>query len=256
MMKDTVDERMISENTYRNLKEVKVDATAILDKYLSKEEINELGIQSSFLQEEGITIGTYSSFAYYLNNTTSKKYLPKSLDTLNDWNEIQDKNILLQSKYVFLGLNAGLAAEGKDYRTFEFFHDPGTRISKFMQIFKDERFNGAYQTDAYKALPTSDGSELNKLVSEIEVRLNLEVDDLYKRLAQAFYELLKYELDLFENEDITIIAFGGVNQDSSAMSRFIDYSGIEVDYPIVRIPHYSAGTTKIKDVFELLSNLN
>lgn len=275
----------ITRDEYQAIKNTGLNFKEISQKHLTKDELKHLKFQKvlGLKASEGGSFANYSSFAHWHDQGGDVlKAQEKSLKLIQDWDILQSLGVNLRADRVFLGVNAG--AKGFDIKkeagseTFDHFEmfqlrtipgENGERDGipcafKYQRAFvnydqehKDfynEHIRGAYITDFVKGMPTDYGNEIEKLLKAVQADLNYtdqEYDDLFKRFAKLFGEILKNELKALGDRTHTLIVMGF---EGCVVNKLIKESGLDKKYNIKNVPHYS-GTPKYEDLRVILKEI-
>ena len=259
---------IITKEQYQALKETGLNFATIARKYLTESEIKAIPFQKvlSLEPEEGGSFANYSSFAYWIDQTGKKAHeeAAANIEVLQDWDKLQAEGATLRSGFVLLGVNAGAkgidlkAAEGTEtLEHFEMFQVRGQSIpspikykNALMKNEDDKEFynqavSGTYMTDFIKGFPTSYGPDIKKAMNKAIDKLNYDKtqgEEFKNNFCKLFGEILKNELDLLGGKTHTLIVMGK-NPKQSIVNDFLRRSGLDKEFRIVNISHYS-GTPK------------
>lgn len=189
---------------------------------LSGLELESLGIEDVALNEP---ISKLTSFATWIKpteddswsqikgvgaETFAREVMMVSHRYLKDWNGETDQSYSkLRSDVMILGVNAGSGGTNIDWEDFMIFHDnitgghrPST-VYKYLPYIMDTRLAGAYMTDAFKGLPTSDASSLKTHLTGVAEQLGYgttsrspKVRDFISRVYALFARVLDVEMSI------------------------------------------------------------
>lgn len=233
---------------------------------------------------EGGSFANYSSFAsWYDENGGPRIDQEKSLEIMQDWDELEERGVHLRADYVFLGVNAG--AKGFDIKkdfgeeTFDHFemfqlrtipdgNGKGggipcafkyqrafTTYNETYKKFFNKHIRGSYMTDFVKGLPTDFGSDIILMLKEIQNKLSYtddEYESLFTRFSLAFGEILENELKVLGDRTHTLIVMGA---EDCIINQLIKKSKLDDKYKVEDIPHYSGTPTyeklrkTLKDIY-------
>ena len=261
----------ITKEQYQALKETGLNFETIAQKYLTENEIEAIPFQKVLYlkPKEGGSYANYSSFAYWIDQKNMKAHeeAAANIEVLQDWDKLQSENATLRSGFVLLGVNAG--AKGMDLKIaegtetldhFEMFQirsiksgekrqgipSPIKYKNALMQNEDDKEFynqvvSGTYMTDFIKGFPTSYGPDIKGHLNEAINKLNYnesQGDEFYNRFCKLFGEILKNELDVLGGKTHTLVVMGK-NPKQNIVNEFLKRSGLDKEFRIVNISHYS-----------------
>lgn len=270
----------ITKNQYESLKLHDLNFEKTADKYLTKEEITAIGFQETLYltAEEGGSYANFSSFAYWENRNIKQAFYEarENLKVLQSWNLLQEENGQLRAGYVLLGVNAGAKGMGiKGIETFEHFemfqlrslkdNDNYKRIPNAIRYknaliktgnekFYNEVVSGTYMTDFIKGFPTNYGPDIPKKIKEIGRELNYTEDQsetFYTNVCKLFGEILVNELALLGGQTHTLVVMGK-NKETNVVNEFLRRSGLDEQYKVTNISHYSGSPTHIELANEII----
>ncbi|WP_277674254.1 hypothetical protein [Piscibacillus halophilus] len=273
----------ITKEQYQTLKETGLNFETIAKRYLTESEIKAIPFQKvlSLKPEEGGSYANYSSFAYWKDQPKLKAHeeAAANIELLQDWDKLQAENATLRSGFVLLGVNAGAkgidlkAAEGTETLDhFEMFQvrsiqsgerrqgipSPIKYKNALMQNEGDKEFynqvvSGTYMTDFIKGFPTSYGPDIKKAMNAAIDKLNYnktQGEEFYNNFCKLFGEILKNELDVLGGKTHTLVVMGK-NPKQNIVNDFLRRSGLDKEFKIVNISHYS-GSPSSKGLAEEL----
>lgn len=241
-MKNTI----ITKEAYEKITGLSINFREKALKYnFTDRELEALKVQDQILSNrpeasDGDSYGHFSSFLYH---TKKRKYKPSQLsesrkkvdevrkrdwytiDQLQDWDKVEGG---LKAGYVFIGLNAAKTVEDPEitktlsFERFENFHAGGPDMKIHNAFTKDEKrsemdekfyyenIHGTYITDVIKAIPTSNGAELRKLIKKAAGELQMDYVSLEKSLVGIFTDMLVEELELLGGVTHTLIILSAI----------------------------------------------
>lgn len=273
----------ITKEQYQALKETGLNFETVAKKYLTESEIKAIPFQEvlSLKPEEGGSFANYSSFAYWIDQKKKKAHeeAAANIEVLQDWDKLQAENATLRSGFVLLGVNAG--AKGMDLKIaegtetlehFEMFQIRSIKSGERRQgipspikyknaliqneagkEFYDQVVSGTYMTDFIKGFPTSYGPDIREHLNEAIKKLNYnksQGEELYNKFSKLFGEILKNELDVLGAKTHTLVVMGK-NPKQNIVNEFLRRSGLDKEFRIVNISHYS-GSPSYKGLAEEL----
>lgn len=277
----------ITKEQYQALKETGLNFEMIAKKHLTDDEIKALPFQKvlSLNPKEGGSFANYSSFAYWIDQMKTDAYeeAAANIAVLQDWDKLQAANATLRSGFILLGVNAG--AKGMDLKIAE-----GTETLEHFEMFQirsilsdekrqgipspikyknalirnedDKKFydqvvSGTYMTDFIKGFPTSYGPDIKKLLNKAIEQLNYnksQGEEFYNNFSKLFAEILRNELNLLGAQTHTLVVMGK-NPKQNIVNEFLERSGLDKEFRIVNISHYSGSPSyeelaeELKDAF-------
>lgn len=272
---------VITKKEYQALKENGLNFQEVAKKYLTDTELKEINFLETlnFKPEEGGSFANFGSFAYWKNSTHKKAFdqANENIQLLQDWDKIQEENVELKAGYVLLGVNAGLKGMNlKELESFEHFemfqirslkkNNKSTAVKSPIryknalintgnEVFYNEVVSGTYMTDFIKGLPTPYGPDIKKNLKKITANLkysNAQFKTFYSNFCKLFGEILNTELQLLGGKTHTLIVMGK-NPKTCIVNEFLKESGLDQQYNVVNISHYS-GSPKQVDLVEELKN--
>ncbi|QIK86325.1 hypothetical protein G7061_06730 [Erysipelothrix sp. HDW6B] len=209
------------------------------------------------LFDRNSVVSTYSSFVYfYPNKPSNKARCQEFVKTMSDMNAFSRGDLSAQLNFdtVFFALNAGSGGENYYFSNFENFHYNGAKpsASKAYSLHKfifNERshLHGAYITDAFKGLATSNGSELKSAFKQIsKVCPNFESD-----IINAYVDAIIEELTVLRAKPKVIYYLGKTDLLNKFMSVFKKKWPHHTE--LVNIYHYCATGVFNKDINRVVS---
>lgn len=241
-MKNTI----ITKEAYEKITGLSINFREKALKYnFTDRELEALKVQDQILSNrpEASDGDSYAHFSSFLYHTKKRKYKPSQLsesrkkvdevrkrdwytiDQLQDWDKVEGE---LKAGYVFIGLNAAKTVEDPEitktlsFERFENFHAGGPDMKIHNAFTKDEKrsemdekfyyqnIHGTYITDVIKAIPTSNGAELRKLIKKAAGELQMDYVSLEKSLVGIFADMLVEELELLGGVTHTLIILSAI----------------------------------------------
>lgn len=224
-------------------------------KYIWRGEEKQLFDDQLFDKES--VISTYSSFVYfYPGKSTNKVRSQKFMEVISDTQNFGKSELSPQLHFdvVFFALNAGSGGENFFFKNFENFHYNGSKPSasrayslhKF--IFNERpHLHGAYITDAFKGLATSNGSELNSAFKQIS-RVWPHFEDA---IIDAYVDSIIEELTVLDAKPKVIYYMGK----TGLLNKFMEKFKVRWHHntEIVNIYHYCATGFLNKDTNRIIT---
>lgn len=243
----------ISKNQYNQLK---------TEGFGIEKAAQDLGLQETFdampiesLALEG-SISKLSSFATWplpqgdsWDKVDMRKVMTNSHNHLLNWDGYVtgQRDTLLHSGVVMLGVNAGTGGTEYQFDDFEIFHDnitgphkAASNIKKYLPDLMSTVLNGSYLTDVYKGLPTSDASALTKEFKKWAANANLDYKEFRDNVDKIFAQVLINELSIVGIPKYFII----MGSEKSIVNRVLDAHPTLQSIERLYLIHYSSSGPK------------
>lgn len=246
---------------YQHLTETKFDMITFYEQFYQGKELDLIkevfGLDLRSAKTHDLTFSQFSSFAWWIpkgNYRTLHEAGGASVPYLTDYVLAQSNNIPLNIENVIIAVNAGIAATGTQgiQTHFTNFHDKGSKAPKMRARVIDSELEGAYFTDIFKGLPTSDAVELIKLFEEFDTKHQALVDAKEAFLTIA-HQMLRVELtDYHLTNTIKRIVFVGHNELTDTFKEMMEITFPHIEY--LQIPHYVSSKMTTKEIRQYFKN--